>query len=316
MEDDSHFLVQVLNSISEHIAVIDDTGNIKYVNQRWSSFGVNNQLKCEGNLVGENYLTVCDNAALVGDVFGKAAAKGIRSVMSEAEPDFYLEYPCHSDTQKHWFMMRVTPFKLRGQCYFVLVHQEVTERKLAEEKVSALAREDSLTDLPNRRALDEFLALKWKQSCSLNEPVMLAMLDLDYFKQLNDCYGHQAGDACLFRIGQKLREFMVGRGGMCARYGGEEFVIVLEKSTVEDAVDALRQLLAQISELKIANKNAPNYGYITASIGVAALQPNNENRPEDLLNKADDMLYKAKSSGRNKLMYFTNQSLQVQGEIS
>ncbi|MCV2402417.1 sensor domain-containing diguanylate cyclase [Marinomonas sp. C2222] len=302
MEYSSDFLSQILNSMSEHIAVINEAGDIKYVNERWNAFS-SIQWDDSYSLFGENYLSVCDKAALEGDEFGEAAGKGIRSVINQEGSNFYLEYPCGVNGQQRWFMMRVTPFELGNKRYFVLVHQEVTERKLAEEKVNALAREDSLTELPNRRAFDEFLTLEWQSGCSSNDVITLAILDLDYFKYLNDSYGHQAGDMCLIKIGKQLREFMEGRDGMCARYGGEEFVIVLKGVTLSQAVDTLSDLLVQIADLKIANENAPNNSYLTTSIGVAQIIPNEENRPEDIINKADSMLYKAKSLGRNRIMY-------------
>lgn len=93
--------------------------------------------------------------------------------------------------------MRVTPFQVHNNDYFVISHQNITERKLAEEEVRNLARIDGLTGIPNRRTFDEFLCDEMKRCARLNKPICLAVIDVDHFKLLNDTYGHQSGDGCL-----------------------------------------------------------------------------------------------------------------------
>jgi len=93
----------------------------------------------------------------MGDDFGTKAGKEIRSVIENLKNIFYCEYACHSAEEKRWFIMRVTPFQSTDKNYFVISHQNITESKLAEEKVNNLARLDGLTTIYNRRAFDEFL---------------------------------------------------------------------------------------------------------------------------------------------------------------
>ena len=192
MDQSYEFLSFVLDAITESIVVINPLGEIKYVNRSWAQFGQSNSADGTPTIsnakdacqiwIGMNYLDVCDSAAAMGDEFGSVAGKGIRGVISKNEDTFYFEYPCHSPNEKRWFTMRVTPLKLEKLNYFVISHQDITERKLAEDKVMSLAKLDGLTNIPNRRAFDEFLADEWQRCARLKKPISLAIIDIDHFK--------------------------------------------------------------------------------------------------------------------------------------
>ncbi len=302
MIESYNFLKSVIDTVTEHIVVIDIKGNILFVNKTWKSFGQNNACLFDEQWKGVNYLSECDKAADMGDDFGLKAADGIRRVIQGEEDEFYFEYPCHSPDKKRWFMMRVTPFTIpEGRC-FVISHQNITERKLAEEEVLNLARIDGLTDIPNRRYFNEFLDSEWKRCQRLNIPISLAIIDLDHFKYLNDTYGHQAGDDCLKSVGKILKKYVKRPSDICARYGGEEFSLVYGNTGLEQAKRLTRQLLNEIHSLNIPNKNSPIMPTLTASIGLATMQPNSDNSKTDLIKKSDESLYSAKESGRNKIV--------------
>lgn len=303
MEYSREFLRLVLDSVTEHIAVIDQAGEIKFVNNTWSSFGRNNAGVTGNGWIGVNYLKECEKASNMGDDFGTQAGNGIRSVIEKQKDIFYFEYPCHSPDEKRWFMMRVTPFKFSDNKFFVISHQNITERKLAEEEISNLARIDGLTNIPNRRTFDEFLQQEWKRCKRLKMPICLALVDLDHFKLLNDDYGHQSGDECLIRIGKILKEFAQRPGDICARYGGEEFALLWGDTTLDQARSLANKLLKNIIKLNIQNINSPTEKYLTASIGIAETVPEINGDEGELINKADSMLYKAKKSGRNRVEY-------------
>ena len=112
------FLKSVLDTITDHIVVIDKEGDILFVNESWKSFGQNNSCLIDDTWTGINYLKECDKAADSGDSFGVKAASGIRSVMKAEEEKFYFEYPCHSPDEQRWFMMRVTAFTISGDNCF------------------------------------------------------------------------------------------------------------------------------------------------------------------------------------------------------
>lgn len=282
--------------------VVNETGEIQYANKSWSKFGDNNACNIGADWIGVNYLDECDKAAAMGDEFGQKAGNGIRSVINKAQSLFYFEYPCHSPAEKRWFMMRVTPLQVAGKDYFVVSHQNITERKLAEEEVSNLARIDGLTNIPNRRAFNEFLRSEWQRCFRLKKPMCLALLDLDHFKLLNDTYGHQSGDECLVRVGALLKQFCNRPGDISARYGGEEFALIWGDTSLVQAKQLANKLLNKIANLNIANSQSSVENYLTASIGLAEMFPDNSSSESDLISQADTMLYKAKDSGRNRVI--------------
>ncbi|MCZ2722352.1 diguanylate cyclase [Marinomonas sp. 15G1-11] len=302
MIDSYEFLKAVIDTITEHIVVIDDKGDILFVNKTWKSFGQNNACLID-EAWSVNYLSECDKAANMGDDFGSKAAIGIRAVISGSKENFYLEYPCHSLDKKRWFMMRVTPFTALGGRCFVISHQNITERKLAEEEVLNLSRIDGLTDIPNRRYFNEFLDSEWKRCHRLRIPITLVILDLDYFKFLNDTYGHQVGDDCLKLVGKILKKYIRRPSDICARYGGEEFAIVYGNTSLEQASILSEKVLNEIRLLNIPNENSPTLPILTASIGLATMQPDNRNNKVDLIKRSDEALYLAKENGRNRLFF-------------
>jgi diguanylate cyclase (GGDEF)-like protein len=301
MEKSYEFLSLVLDSITEHIVVIDKTGAIQFVNKSWSVFGSKNACIIGGGWSGVNYIDECDKAASMGDEFGAKAGSGIRSVIEQRESIFYFEYPCHSPDEERWFMMRMTPFQLASESYYVISHQNITERKLAEDKDKNSARLDGLTNIPNRRTFDEFLQKEWNRCLRLKKPICLAMIDIDHFKLINDEYGHQAGDDALIQVGELLQEFANRPGDICARYGGEEFAIVWGDTSLIQAEQLANEILNKVIKLNIPNCKSPTKKTLTISIGLSITVPQKKNDESELICKADTLLYKAKNKGRNRL---------------
>jgi diguanylate cyclase (GGDEF)-like protein/PAS domain S-box-containing protein len=297
------FLRSVLNSISEHIVVIDREGMIRFVNKAWVTFGQDNGCLIKNNAwLTINYLKVCDESAALGEEYGSEAAEGIRRVIEHALVLFCSEYPCHSPNEKRWFMMRVTPFQLEDVLYCAISHQNITERKLAEEQVMNLSRVDGLTRIPNRRYLDEFLEAEWKRCSRLNLPIAIAVMDIDHFKLLNDHYGHQAGDECLAAVGAVLNKIGKRPGDIFARFGGEEFLLVFGNTTTEQSLVPINGIVDAIRELRIPNAKSPTKPIVTVSIGLAMMYPNTQSNERDLIKAADKLLYSAKTQGRDRVV--------------
>lgn len=297
------FLKSVLNTMKEHVVVIDSNGAIVYVNEAWVMFGINNDYPVGDYWRGTNYLAVCDKSAKKGDKIAIEAAEGIRKVINNKEKLFYIEYPCHSENERRWFMMRVSAFKLKNKAYYVISHENITELKLAEEKILNLSRIDVLTNIPNRRYFNEFFEEEWKRCIRFKLPLSLAMIDIDHFKLLNDTYGHQAGDECLKKIGETLGKFGRRPDDIVARYGGEEFIMALGNTTIENSLKIVNELSNLINDLKIPNKKSSVIPTVTVSIGLSTVYPNENINKEELIKHADILLYKAKESGRNKVIY-------------
>ena len=297
------FLKKVTDSLSEHIVVVDQRGTIVFVNRAWVAFGEDNGCSDTDDWIGVNYIEACEKADRLGDEYGGKAAAGTRKVINREASDFYFEYPCHSPSETRWFMMRVIPFEHQGKSYCVLSHQNITERKIAEEKILGLSRLDGLTNLANRRYFDEFYKDEWRRCMRLRAPMTLAMVDIDHFKLFNDTYGHLAGDQCLIKISQTLTALAKRPTDFCARFGGEEFILVFGQSSAEQIQGLLEDVFEKIHNLKISNSASPTNEYITVSMGVATMTPDTETNEMALVDAADHLMYLAKSRGRNRVVY-------------
>jgi diguanylate cyclase (GGDEF)-like protein len=294
MNESYEFLKAVVDTLPEHIVVIDKKGTIQFVNHSWNKFGRDNLCSIDSQWNGVNYLDECDKAADMGDVHGHLAAEGIRKVMESKLEQFYFEYPCNDPDQKRWFMMQVTPLKIQGTDYFVISHTNITQRKLAEEAALNLSRIDGLTGISNRRFFDEFIQNEWKRCARLSMPLSLAIIDVDYFKLINDTYGHQVGDDCLKKVSSALKKAARRPGDIVARYGGDEFVMVFSNTTLQQATSIISELKEDIHSMNIPNEQSPRGSILTVSIGLATMRPDNRSSWTELLGKADAKLYSAK----------------------
>jgi diguanylate cyclase (GGDEF)-like protein len=138
-----------------------------------------------------------------------------------------------------WFLMRAVSFEVSSESFVVISHSEITERKLAEEQVIELSRIDSLTGLANRRYFNEWYANQWARSVRERTPLTMALIDIDYFKILNDTFGHRAGDDCLQAIGQEMYSVVRRPDDISVRYGGDELMIVHGNTLFPDSLKLL-----------------------------------------------------------------------------
>lgn len=167
------------------------------------------------------------------------------------------------------------------------------EAMLLLEKVS---RTDTLTGLPNRRGAQMYMPPSFRRCQQKGLPVAAMMIDVDYFKEYNDTLGHQAGDACLQAISQVLRIFAEEYGVLVSRYGGEEFLLLLPDVSEPEARRLSEELLDRVRRRAL---EAPR-GIVTISMGVAIQQPGPADTIQDLICQADEALYRAKTSGRDR----------------
>ncbi|TAK64398.1 PAS domain S-box protein [Methylobacter sp.] len=186
--------------------------------------------------------------------------------------------------------------------HYVGMHTDITERKTAEQKIQQLAFYDPLTELPNRRLLQERLKHSINVEKRDGKQVALLMLDLDRFKTVNDSLGHLAGDELLqqvaVRITARLREV-----DMVARLGGDEFIVLLEDIVQpEDASRVAEEIIAALAKPFCLTQS--DNVQIGASIGIS-LYPQHGDTPETLMDHADAALYQAKDAGRNCFAYFS-----------
>jgi len=297
--DDKLLFRSILDSLTQQICIIDDEGMIEWVNQSWADFAVGNDGKSLETGIHLNYLHTCSQSANAGDKGGKQALQGIKEVLDGRRPVFYFEYPCHTKTEKRWFMMRVVPLKWEGPRRFVISHQNITERKLAEEKVHELAIVDGLTGTFNRRYFNDFFSNEWLRVQRQKQAISLILLDIDFFKSFNDNYGHVAGDDCLKKVGDVLKAFAKRPSDLVARYGGEEFAIVLGNTNLSNAEKIAHDVRGRVFDLNIPHEYSTSNQRVTISAGVATAYPSQGTSETDLIKVADLGLYAAKEAGRN-----------------
>lgn len=168
------------------------------------------------------------------------------------------------------------------------------------EKLREQATHDPLTGLCNRRYLEENLLRELHHAQRRNSPLCVSMLDLDHFKQFNDTFGHDAGDALLCELGRLLREELRKSDILC-RYGGEEFVVVLCDSSLENAWQRMEQLRVLVRDLRIRH-GEQQLGMVTVSAGLAGHE--HGFTPAELLRAADESLYAAKQAGRDRVVVY------------
>jgi diguanylate cyclase (GGDEF)-like protein len=179
-----------------------------------------------------------------------------------------------------------------------LGHANAALRK-ANHRLQTLSLMDGLTQLANYTHFEGFLQQIWGLMQRRQEPLSLLLCDVDYFKQYNDTYGHQAGNQCLKAIAGVLGELAHRSSDLAARYGGEEFILLLPGLNDEKAhlfAQRIQQSIAILNIPHSASKVAP---IVTVSIGVATIIPSPQYQPQQLFEQADKALYRAKSKGRN-----------------
>lgn len=179
------------------------------------------------------------------------------------------------------------------------VASRTDELRVANERLQALSMTDGLTGIANRRRFDSVLEAEWSRAARLGSPLAVGLLDIDHFKQYNDHYGHQDGDACLRRVAAEFAAQMQRSGDLVARYGGEEFAFIAPATDADSALAMARRVCKALEALDLPHAGTAA-GRLTVSMGVAACMPDPAQIPESVLRAADAALYRAKQLGRNR----------------
>jgi len=189
-----------------------------------------------------------------------------------------------------------------------LMHERI-ERRTAQEKLKAanlkleeMAVTDQLTDLYNRRHFDNVFSQELLRAKREKRSMSFLMIDIDYFKNLNDFYGHLAGDLALKKVSQKLKEICKRPGDYVFRIGGEEFGVLIVDQSKGSGIEFAEKIRLEVSELNIPNVESAADNCLTVSIGVISMVPSSDDTMNSFLTKADSRLYKAKELGRNRVI--------------
>lgn len=182
---------------------------------------------------------------------------------------------------------------------------EKIAKKLENSNVTLtqLANIDGLTKLHNRRSMDKFLLSKWNEHFDEQNHLTFILVDIDYFKDFNDTYGHALGDECLIEVATALARDIRSKYDMAARYGGEEFALIFSHTDKDTALKIAERIRNYVLSLKIDHKSSKINKYVTISIGVSTVIPQSSGNPLAIINASDKALYDAKENGRNCIKY-------------
>lgn len=162
---------------------------------------------------------------------------------------------------------------------------------------------DGLTGIPNRRRFDQTLDIEWRRANRHGTQLSLALLDVDYFKQYNDTYGHGAGDEALQRIAETMLPLLNRSGELVARYGGEEFALLLPETEPEAAIQIAERIRYAVETLNLRHEKSNAAPCVTISVGGVSLMPSTQATVAEILALADNRLYLAKRAGRNRVSW-------------
>ncbi|MGR5172618.1 sensor domain-containing diguanylate cyclase [Vibrio owensii] len=255
------------------------------------------------NLIGKRLQDVIPE-----DIYIRLEASDLQA-LKQTQPIRYIDKVSSSDGYYTWFDVVKSPFKDKasGTNGVLIMARDISERYLAEQKLEEanlelekLSFSDSLTKVANRRRFDEQLHTLWYHHIRERLPLTIMLCDIDFFKDYNDCYGHQQGDEALVKVAAVFQQ-VVSRSSDCvARYGGEEFAFILPNTTTEGAHKVAQRIHEQIHELAIEHGCSSVSNRLTVSIGFVSYVPHHGDEPEMGVAMADSALYQAKADGRDR----------------
>jgi diguanylate cyclase len=200
--------------------------------------------------------------------------------------------------------LQVTQLQLEEYAY--TLEKKIADRTAALEtanrQLQRLANMDGLTQVANRLCFDKYWSQQWKLLEQSQQFLSLIIMDVDYFKNYNDYYGHQAGDECLRQVAQGISKVVMRPQDLVARYGGEEFVVVLPHTTLNGANSVAESIMAVIDSLNLVHAKSMVSDRITISIGISCVIPQPDLNSDIPIFLADQALYRAKKEGRNRII--------------
>jgi diguanylate cyclase (GGDEF)-like protein/PAS domain S-box-containing protein len=288
----ARFQQAVFDATSAHIAVLDHSGVIVQTNAAWHNF-----VSALGfpECVGRKYLAVLADLFVVEKAALEPMAQGLAAVASGDIPDFRVPEPLQCQCRKFWFSAKITPVRDQAQ-RMVATHEDVTVLKQAELASVARANVDGLTGALSRQHFMHLADQEMARAKRYQLPLVVLMLDLDHFKNVNDSYGHPAGDAVLRSLVDTVKG-VLRESDVVGRIGGEEFAVLLPNTTQEGGRALADRIIDAVRARPVAFE-AQQLDY-TVSIGATSL--GHQASFGELLAECDVALYRAKRRGRDRL---------------
>ncbi|MBV2235447.1 MAG: EAL domain-containing protein [Sterolibacterium sp.] len=293
----------ILDALPADIALLDSNGYIIETNASWEQSTV--QKGMLQYATGANYLQVCEELArqqkedLRRSFEDMLAA--VRGILAGGYETASRIYPSTIDDQKRWFRNTVAPLHTQEKRGAVVMHVEITESMLAEQRLLELSHYDSLTMLPNRLLFRDRLTTALTMARRNRSNLAVCFIDLDRFKSINESLGHTIGDLLLLEVARRLQDCVRDSDTVC-RLGGDEFALLLpEMADQQDSIIVAERIIESLGAPCLIEGHEL---FVTASIGIT-LYPNDADDPDVLLRNADAAMYRAKEEGRNNYQFFT-----------
>lgn len=311
-EERLHLCMDAANRMNAGIMIIDNSGLVWLWNH-WLE--EKSGLSAEA-ATGRPFLELFPelNNSRLASAIDTALKHGLTSLLSQSlnkAPLPLFDKPS-SPVERLQQTIHVTPVECPSHARFCLVQvndvsQAVRRERLLHEqaeKLRSMAGIDSLTGLPNRQRMDEYLAYEFRRAARSSTPLSIVKADIDYFKQYNDTCGRQAGDFCLQRIANAIKAALRRPADLVARCEDEEFVIVLPDTTIDGAITLAEDIRMRIEGLAILCETSGMAGRVTLSLGVSSALPNAHASDNLLLIQADAALHQSKINGRNRVAIY------------
>ena len=303
-------LISAIHNVSlDAILVVNGDGKVVSYNRRFAEVWKIPMSEIPARLLGKRF-NFSDNQLLsqcIGQTkHPEAFLKRVEELYADrnANDHSHIELRDGRTLERYSTTLRSEGGEYLGRVWFF---RDITERQRAEEELhnayhalETLAVTDPLTRLANRRRLDQSLASEWRRCMRERQGLSLLLIDVDLFKTFNDTYGHLSGDSCLKQIAEAIQEVVTRPADLVARFGGEEFAIVLPNTSNQGSVRVAELICAALRRRKLPHISNPT-GYVTISVGCATLVPRSGQHAHSLIQMADDALYAAKRSGRDRV---------------
>lgn len=299
---------QALAALQSGIMILDDQYRVHFIND-W----LNKAFVTPDTLQGQAFFSCYPELknSRVHRAIEQALEAGLPSLLSPGLNRSPLPlYRTQSGSEERFEQsIRIQPMTSDGKRYCMVEVQDVSAMVRREkllnkqaEELNRMALTDELTGIANRRHFNLMLEKELRLAISRNTPLSLVLFDIDYFKQYNDHFGHQDGDKCLAKIAGHLAQKLAPKGLQVTRYGGEEFCIILPGEEAASACQLAEYCRSEIEALALDHPKNSSVPYVTASFGVASKSDGLPETQAGLTLKADSALYRAKLSGRNRVV--------------
>lgn len=296
----SRITQSVIDSLLEHIAIMDRSANIIATNRAWNDFAIENGATDTTTYsVGANYIDTCRPVAHE-DCNTQKIVSNLKQLLAGEIESFSLEYPCHSPKEKRWFLLYATPFIVENEHMGAVVsHINITKRKMAELEAIRYAKYDDLTGTLNRRFGLEKLVRQIELSDRYNQIFTICFIDIDNLKYVNDTFGHAAGDILLKQTARIIKS-AIRKTDMVVRMGGDEFMLIFPHTRLSGVREFVKRIMQDIKSYNTGIDNITKFE-ISFSYGFAEYNPMAKVSSDRLVEIADNEMYEQKMRKKSRV---------------